>query len=60
MEMPQRVKPLPGATFGVVAVKVFDIVTDDNSKHNDVVFDVYQDILSRMQRAQKEVQVRKE
>ena len=35
----------PGAIFTVVAGKVFDIVTsNNNSKHIDVVFDVYKDI----------------
>ena len=39
--MLERFKPPPGATFSVVADKVFDIVTHNNSKCIDVVFDVY-------------------
>ena len=57
MAMLQRFKPPPGATFSVVDRQVFDIVT---SKRIDVVFDVHQDILSRMQRGQKQVQGQKE
>ena len=41
--MLQRFNP-PGATFSFVAEKVFDVVTSNNSKHFDVVFNVYQDI----------------
>ena len=44
MAMLQRLKPSSRATFSVAAKKVFDIVTSNNSKCIDVVFDVYQDI----------------
>ena len=44
MAMLQRFKLSTGTTFSVVAEKVFDIVTSNDSRHIDVVFDVYQDI----------------
>ena len=40
----QCFKPPLGATFSVVAEKVFDIATSNNRKCIDVVFDVYQEI----------------
>ena len=60
MAMLQRFKLPPGATFSVVAEKVFDIVTSNNSKHTDVVFDVYQDISIKNAERTKDVQGQKE
>ena len=58
MAMLQKFKPPPGATFSVVAEKVFDIVISNSSKHIDVVFDVYQD--NSIKNAERAFQGRKE
>ena len=43
MAVLQKFKPPAGATFHVVADKVFEVVTSNSSKRVDVVFDVYPD-----------------
>ena len=43
MAVLQKFKPPAGATFHVVADKVFDVVTSNSSKRVDVVFNVYLD-----------------
>ena len=54
MAMLQRFKPSSRATLSVAVEKVFDIVTSNNSKRIDVVFDVYQDIsVKNAERAKK-------
>ena len=40
----QRLKIPQGATFRMLAEKVFSIVTGSNSNRTDVVFDVYRDV----------------
>ena len=44
MALLQRLKIPQGATFRMVAEKVFLIVTGSNSNRTDVVFDVYRDV----------------
>ena len=39
----KKFKPPPGATFHVVAEKLFNLIGNVNSKRVDVVFDVYLD-----------------
>ena len=56
MAVLQKFKPPVGATFQVVAEKLFDIVTSNCSKRIDVVFDVYQEQSIRMWRGQKGLQ----
>ena len=43
MAVLQNFKPPAGATFHLVADKVFELVTSNSSKRVDVVFDVYPD-----------------
>ena len=42
--MLQKFKPPPGATFSVVAERLFAMLTSNTSKQIDIVFDIYKDI----------------
>ena len=44
MALLQKFKPPPGATFQVVSERLFEMVTSNNSKRIDVVFDVYMQV----------------
>ena len=62
MALLQRLKLPQGATFRVVAEKVFSTVTSSNSNRIDVVFDVYRDVsiknAERSKRSSKQEGVR--
>jgi len=50
----QKFKPPVGATFHVVADRLFDTVTSNCSKRIDVVFDVYQEqFIKNMERSKR-------
>ena len=59
MALLQRLKIPQGATFRMVADKVFSVVTGSNSNRTDVVFDVYRVYLYRMQSDLSEVPIKK-
>lgn len=44
MAVLQKFKPPRGATFSVVAEKLFDFLTSNTSRRVDVVFDIYKDM----------------
>ena len=54
MELLQRFQPPAGATFVVLADKIFDAVTSNPSRRVDVVFDVYFDVsIKNVERAKR-------
>ena len=58
MAVLQKFKPPIGATFAVVADKLFAVVTSNSSKRIDVVFDVYKAIsIKRWKRANGSVAI---
>jgi ABC-type microcin C transport system duplicated ATPase subunit YejF len=44
MALLQKFKPPAGATFGVLAERVLDIVINSSRQRIDVVFDVYKNV----------------
>ena len=57
MAVLQKLKILSGATFHVVAEKVFESVTSTSSNPVDVVFDVYRDVSIKNVERSKRVSV---
>ena len=44
MALLQKFKPPTGATFGVIAERILEIVLNSSRQRIDVVFDVYKDV----------------